>query len=236
MKTSSKNFSTRAIHHAYDPLQNEGALTPPLHLTSTFAFESAEAGGEMFAGERAGHIYSRISNPTLDLLEQRIALLEGAEAGLALASGMGAITAALWTLLSPGDEIIVDKTLYGCTFAFMRHGLSKFGITVTHVDMTDPANLIPVISGKTRVVYFETPANPNMRLVDIEAVSKIAHEAVRRLSSTTPMPPPTSPARSSSAPISWCIRPPSISAATAMWSPAFWSAAPNRWPRSGCSA
>jgi methionine-gamma-lyase len=121
------------------------------------------------------HIYSRISNPTLDLLEQRIAVLEGAEAGLALASGMGAITAALWTLLSPGDEVIVDKTLYGCTFAFMHHGLSRFGITITHVDMTDPANLAPVISAKTRVVYFETPANPNMRLVDIEAVSKIAH-------------------------------------------------------------
>jgi len=177
MDTHLKGFSTRAIHHAYDPLQNEGALTPPLHLTSTFAFESAEAGGEMFAGERPGHIYSRISNPTLDLLEQRIALLEGAEAGLALASGMGAITAALWTLLSPGDEIIVDKTLYGCTFAFMHHGLSKFGITVTHVDLTEPDNLIPAISAKTRVVYFETPANPNMRLVDIAAVSKIAHEA-----------------------------------------------------------
>jgi methionine-gamma-lyase len=102
-------------------------------------------------------------------------VLEGAEAGLALASGMGAITAALWTLLSPGDEVIVDKTLYGCTFAFMRHGLSRFGITVTHVDMTEPANLVPAISEKTRVVYFETPANPNMRLVDIEAVSKIAH-------------------------------------------------------------
>jgi methionine-gamma-lyase len=175
MKTSSKNFSTRAIHHGYNPLDHQGALTPPLHLTSTFAFDSAEAGGEMFAGERPGYIYSRISNPTLDLLEQRIAVLEGAEAGLALASGMGAITAALWTLLSPGDEVIVDKTLYGCTFAFMRHGLSKFGITITHVDMTDPAKLAALISEKTRVVYFETPANPNMRLVDIEAISKIAH-------------------------------------------------------------
>ena len=175
MKTSSKNFATRAIHHGYDPMDHQGALTPPLHLTSTFAFESAEAGGEMFAGERPGYIYSRISNPTLDLLEQRIAILEGAEAGLALSSGMGAITAALWTLLAPGDEVIVDKTLYGCTFAFMRHGLTKFGITITHVDMTDPDNLTSAMSDKTRVVYFETPANPNMRLVDIEAVSKIAH-------------------------------------------------------------
>ena len=170
-------FATRAIHHAYDPMQNEGALTPPLHLTSTFAFDSAEAGGLMFAGEREGHIYSRISNPTCDLLERRIATLEGAEAGLALSSGMGAITAALWTLLSPGDEVIVDKTLYGCTFAYMRHGLAKWGVTITHVDMTDPDTLTTAISDKTRVVYFETPANPNMRLVDIAAVSQIARRA-----------------------------------------------------------
>lgn len=170
-----QGFATRAIHLGYDPKENEGALTPPLHLASTFAFESAEAGGEIFAGEREGYFYSRISNPTLDILEQRIASLEGAEAGLALASGMGAITATLWTLLSPGDELIVDKTLYGCTFAFMNHGLARFGITVTHVDLTDPQNLREALSDKTRVVYFETPANPNMRLVDIAAVTEIAH-------------------------------------------------------------
>ncbi len=175
--TRPASFATRAIHHAYDPMQNEGALTPPLHLTSTFAFETAEAGGEMFAGDRQGYIYSRVSNPTCDLLERRIATLEGAEAGLALASGMGAITAVLWTLLSPGDEVIVDKTLYGCTFAFMQHGLAKWGVTITHIDMTDPENLRAAISDKTRVVYFETPANPNMRLVDIAAAAGIAHAA-----------------------------------------------------------
>ncbi|MGR3623727.1 methionine gamma-lyase [Pseudophaeobacter sp.] len=174
-KNTQQGFSTRAIHHAYDAQANEGALTPPLHLTSTFAFETAEAGAEMFAGDRPGHIYSRISNPTLDLLEQRIATLEGAEAGLALSSGMGAVTSIMWTLLSPGDEVLVDKTLYGCTFAFMRHGLQKFGIIIRHVDMTDVANLEAAISEKTAVVYFETPANPNMRLVDITAASKIAH-------------------------------------------------------------
>ena len=170
-----QGFATRAIHLGYDPLDHEGALTPPLHLTSTFAFETAEAGGEIFAGERAGHVYSRISNPTLDLLERRVASLEGAEAGLALASGMGAITSVLWTLLAPGDEVIVDETLYGCTFAFMHHGLRKFGITVTHVDMCEPENLRAAMSDRTRIVYFETPANPNMRLVDIEAVVEIAH-------------------------------------------------------------
>ncbi len=173
--TQSQGFATRAIHLGYNPMEHEGALTPPLHLTSTFAFETAEAGGEIFAGDRPGHIYSRISNPTLDLLERRVADLEGAEAGLALASGMGAITAIFWTLLSPGDEVIVDKTLYGCTFAFMHHGLRKFGITITHVDLTNPDNLTAAMTERTRLVYFETPANPNMRLVDISAVAAIAH-------------------------------------------------------------
>ncbi len=169
--------ATRAIHHGYDPAENGNALTPPLHLTSTFAFQNAETGGALFAGEAEGHIYSRISNPTVALLESRIASLEGAEAGLATASGMGAISSLMWTLLKPGDEIITDKTLYGCTFAFMRDGLSRFGIKITHVDLREPANLANAISGQTRIVYFETPANPNMRLVDIAAVSRMAHAA-----------------------------------------------------------
>ena len=167
-------FATKAIHLGYDARDNQGALTPPLHLTSTFAFENVEQGAAIFAGEQPGYFYSRISNPTLDLLEQRCAALESAEAGLALASGMGAITSVLWTLLAPGDELVTDRTLYGCTFAFMRHGLAKFGITVTHVDMTDLDAVRDAVTERTKVVYFETPANPNMRLVDISAVSRIA--------------------------------------------------------------
>ncbi|WP_369025557.1 methionine gamma-lyase [Qipengyuania sp. RANM35] len=168
-------FTSRAIHHGYDPAENMGALTPPMHMASTFAFESAEQGGAIFAGEQAGYFYSRISNPTLDLLEQRIATLEGAEAGVATASGMGAITAVMWTLLAAGDEIVTDRTLYGCTFAFFRHGLAKFGIKVTHVDLTDPPALEAAMSDRVKLVYFETPANPNMRLVDIAAISTVAH-------------------------------------------------------------
>jgi len=169
-----KGFSTRAIHHGYDPMDADGALTPPLHLTSTFAFETAEQGGARFAGEAPGHIYSRISNPTTELLEQRMASLEGGEAAVAMASGMGAITSVLWSFLQAGDELITDKTLYGCTFSFFQHGLSRFGIKVTHVDLTNPLALETAISDETKIVYFETPANPNMRLVDIAAVSAIA--------------------------------------------------------------
>ncbi|MCP5381216.1 MAG: methionine gamma-lyase [Kordiimonadaceae bacterium] len=169
-------FATRAIHLGYDPATSDGALVPPVYMTSTFAFETAEQGGDIFAGEIPGHVYSRISNPTLSLLEQRLASLEGAEAAMATASGMGAITSTLWTLLEQGDEIIVDKTLYGCTFSFFRHGLTKFGVSIKHVDMKNPENIRGQISDKTKVIYFETPANPNMRLVDIEAVCKIAKE------------------------------------------------------------
>ena len=171
------NFSTRAIHFGYDARSAQGALNPPIYMTSTFTFETAEEGGAMFAGEKEGHFYSRISNPTLDHLEQRIANLEGAEAGLCTASGMGAITSTLWSFLEAGDEVIIDKTLYGCTFAFMTHGLPRFGVKVTLVDMTEPSNLSEVISARTRIVYFETPANPNNRLVDIAAISEIAHRA-----------------------------------------------------------
>ena len=180
MIDTTAGFATRAIHFGYEPQDEHGALTPPMHLSSTFAFETAEAGGEMFAGTRPGHFYTRVSNPTNDLLERRLAALEGAEAGLAAASGMGAITAVMWTFLSPGDEVITDKTLYGCTFSFLRDGLSRFGITVTHVDLTDPQALVDAISPKTRIVYFETPANPNMRLVDIAAIATIARAAGAR--------------------------------------------------------
>ena len=177
MRDDQTGFSTRAIHAGYDPAEEHGALTPPLHLTSTFAFESAEAGGEMFAGTRPGHFYSRISNPTTDLLERRLASLEGAEAAVATASGMGAITATLWSFLRAGDEVITDQTLYGCTFAFLRDGLTRFGVTVKQVDMTQPDALAAAITDQTRIVYFETPANPNMRLVDIAAITRIAHGA-----------------------------------------------------------
>ena len=177
---SNKGFSTRAIHHGYNPMDEQGALTPPLHLTSTFAFEIGEQGGARFAGEAPGHIYSRISNPTVALLETRMATLEDGEAAVAMASGMGAITSVMWSFLKAGDEVITDMTLYGCTFAFMRDGLTRFGIKVTHIDLTNPLALQDAISDQTKIVYFETPANPNMRLVDIEAISAIARKAGAR--------------------------------------------------------
>ncbi|MFA7607452.1 MAG: methionine gamma-lyase [Rhodocyclaceae bacterium] len=170
-----RGFSSRAIHHAHDPYAGHGALNPPLYMSSTYAFPTVEDGAARFAGEQDGFVYSRVGNPTTVLLEQRLANLEGGEAALATASGMGATTSLLWTLLQPGDEIIADTTLYGCTFSFFHHGLAKFGVRITHVDLTDPENLARALSPATRVVYFESPANPNMRLVDIAAISALAH-------------------------------------------------------------
>lgn len=170
-----RGFSTRAIHHAYDPYEGHGALNPPLYLSSTYTFPTVEDGSARFAGEQPGYVYSRVGNPTTHLLEQRIADLEGGEAALVTASGMGATTSLLWTLLAPGDEVIADKTLYGCTFGFFNHGLAKFGVKITHLDLTQPETLAAAISERTKVVFFESPANPNMRLVDIAAISAIAH-------------------------------------------------------------
>lgn len=175
--SSRSGFATRAIHAGAETVDDPyGALNPPVHLTSTFVFDQVADGAARFAGEQQGHVYSRISNPTVDLLERRVAVLEGGEAALATASGMGAITSLLWTLLSPGDEILADEALYGCTFAFLHHGLARFGVRIRHADFSDPNCVAEAIGPSTRVVYFETPANPTMRLVDIEAVSGIAHQ------------------------------------------------------------
>jgi len=173
--TTAKGFSTRAIHFGYAPADHNGALVPPIYTSATFAFPDVAYGMRCFTGEEAGYIYTRIANPTLALLESRLASLEQGAGAVVFGSGMGAITATLWSLLEAGDEVLADLTLYGCTFAFMTHGLTRFGVSIRHVDMTDPDNVARAMGPKTRVVYFESPANPNMRLVDIEAVSRVAH-------------------------------------------------------------
>ena len=176
---SAGGFSTRAIHLGYEPQDHHGALVPPIYATATFAFPDAAYGGRCFAGEEAGHFYTRISNPTLALLETRMASLEQGAGAVAFGSGMGAITATLWTMLTPGDELISDITLYGCTFSFFNHGLSRFGVKVRYIDMTDLDAVEQALSEHTekrRVLYFESPANPNMRLVDIAAVCTLAKQ------------------------------------------------------------
>ncbi|CEP80880.1 methionine gamma-lyase [Paraclostridium sordellii] len=171
-----KKFATRAIHggHHKDPVS--GALTTPICQTSTFVFDSAEQGGRRFALQEGGYIYTRLGNPTNTQLEEKVALLEGAEACMSTASGIGAISSALWTALKAGDHVVASKTLYGCTFALLNHGLTRYGVEVTFVDATNLDEIKSAMKENTRVVYLETPANPDLKLIDIEAVSKIAHE------------------------------------------------------------
>jgi len=171
-----RGFSTRAIHAGHDPDDHQGALNPPVYLNATFAFDSVAQGQRRFLGEEAGYIYGRVGNPTQTALEQKLANLEGGEAALATASGMGAITALIWTLVQAGDEIIADQTLYGCTYAYLTEGLGRFGVKVRFVDMNRPEKLKKAIGKKTRLLFFESPTNPNMRIVDISRVCKIAHQ------------------------------------------------------------
>ena len=174
--SSNKNlgFATRQIHTG--KVKNAaGSLCDPIYQTSTFEFETVEQGGARFAGQEEGYIYSRLGNPTLAAVEAKMASLEGAEAALCTASGMGAISSALWSAVVAGDEIVADETLYGCTYALLNHGMSKFGVKVTLTDLSDIENLKKAMTDKTKVVYFETPCNPTLKLLDIELIARTAH-------------------------------------------------------------
>ena len=174
MEIKKCGLGTTAIHAG--TLKNlYGTLAMPIYQTSTFIFDSAEQGGRRFALEEAGYIYTRLGNPTTTTLENKIAALEEGEAGIAMSSGMGAISSTLWTVLKAGDHIVTDKTLYGCTFALMNHGLTRFGVEVTFVDTSNLDEVKNAMKENTRVVYLETPANPNLKIVDIEALAKTAH-------------------------------------------------------------
>lgn len=168
-------FSTRAIHSGYEKNEH-GALATPIYQTSTFIFDDAEQGGRRFALEEDGYIYTRLGNPTNTQVEVKLANLENGEAAVSTASGMGAITSVIWAKVEQGDHIVAAKTLYGCTFAYLNHGVQRFGVDVTFVDTMDPENIRNAMQENTKLVYIETPANPNMVLTDIEAVAKIAHE------------------------------------------------------------
>ena len=161
--------------HVIKWLSQYGALTTPIYQTSTFVFDSCEQGGRRFAGQEGGYIYTRLGNPTVSVLENKVAALECGEACVAAASGMGAISSALWTIAGAGKHIVADGTLYGCTFALLNHGMSRYGVEVSFVDTSDLAAVKAALKENTCAVYLETPANPNLKIADIAAVAEIAH-------------------------------------------------------------
>ena len=168
-------FGTKAIHAGNVKDAQYGALTTPIFQTSTFVFDSCEQGGRRFAGEEAGYIYTRLGNPTTSVLEAKVAALEGGEACVATASGMGAISSCLWTIAAAGKHILADATLYGCTFALLNHGMTRYGVEVDFIDTSDLEAVRAHLKPNTCAVYLETPANPNLKITDIAAVAKVAH-------------------------------------------------------------
>ncbi|TWX72141.1 methionine gamma-lyase [Colwellia demingiae] len=172
----SKNIETNAIHAGRINDTQFGSLATPLYQTSTFIFDNAQQGGDRFAGESEGYIYTRLGNPTTRQLEQRVAAMECMDDAAATATGMAAVSAALLTNLQAGDHMISSKAVYGCSFALMNHMLKKFNIDVTFVDMTEPENIKAAIKENTKLIFLETPINPNLVVLDLEKICAIAKE------------------------------------------------------------
>jgi methionine-gamma-lyase len=163
-----------AVHAGVD--KNEHlAVVPPIYQTSTFAFDTAEHGAALFAGERQGYIYSRMGNPTVRSLEQSVAALERGYAGLACGSGMAAIHTTLTVLLQAGDHLVCSEAVYGPTCTLVETILSRFGIEYTLVDASDVSAIEKAMRPNTKVVYIETPGNPTLVICDLEAVCGLAH-------------------------------------------------------------
>lgn len=167
---------SQCIHgpnHFDDP---HGALTAPLYQTSTFHFKDAAQGAARFAGEEPGYIYTRLGNPTTRELEEKVARLEGMEDAAATATGMGAVSASVLSFLQQGDHMIASSALYGCSFALFAHMLPKFGIEVSFVDLTDEQALRDAVQKNTKLLFAETPINPNMTVLDLKMLGEIAKQ------------------------------------------------------------
>ncbi len=173
----SQNMQTLAIHAGESPDPTTGALVPPLYLATTYHLGSTENGAAVFSGEKEGYVYTRWANPTVTVLEKRVAALEGAEAAVATASGMAAITTTLLANLKAGDHVVAAKAIYPSTFAVLTQDFSQYGIETTFVDATDIENVADALKPNTRVVYMETPGNPILALCDLQEIARIARDA-----------------------------------------------------------
>ena len=168
-------LETLALHAGYSPDPTTRAVAVPIYQTTSYAFDSTQHGADLFDLKVQGNIYTRIMNPTTDVLEKRVAALEGGIAALALASGMAAITYAIQTIAEAGDNIIATRTLYGGTYNLFAHTFSQFGIEVRFVDYRDPASIADLIDDRTRAVFVESIGNPLGNVVDFAAFANVAH-------------------------------------------------------------
>jgi len=166
-------IDTKIVHAGHRPCPENMALSTPIYQTSTFAFDEILTTGV----PRGKYVYSRSSNPTNTMLEIKMAALEGGDSAVSFASGMAAITAAIFTILKCGDHLIADEVLYGSTHEFLSKGAPRFGFDVSFVDTSDVDQVIDAIKDTTKLIFFETPANPTLKLTDIKAITEIAMEA-----------------------------------------------------------
>ena len=177
LKERNLKFETLQLHvgqEEADPATDARAV--PIYLTSSYVFHNSEHAADRFGLRDAGNIYGRLTNPTQDIFEQRIAALEGGVAALAVASGAAAVTYTIQNLAQAGDHIVAANTIYGGTYNLLAHTLPEYGITTTFVDPDDEDNFEKAIQDNTKALYIETLGNPNSNIIDIEKVAEIAHK------------------------------------------------------------
>ncbi len=170
----SLRIETLALHGGQEPDPTTGARAVPIYQTTSYQFRDAEHAANLFALKEFGNIYTRLMNPTTDVLEKRIALLDGGIGALAVASGQSAITLALLNIAQAGDEIVSADNLYGGTYNLFRHTFARFGVTVRFVPSNDLAAMAQAINDKTKAVYAESVGNPKLDVADLEGISSIA--------------------------------------------------------------
>ncbi|SDY23399.1 O-acetylhomoserine aminocarboxypropyltransferase/cysteine synthase family protein [Tindallia californiensis] len=175
MKEKTRKFDTLQIHAGQEADPTTGSRAVPIYQTTSYVFDNVEHAAKLFSLEEAGNIYTRIMNPTTDVFEKRMAALEGGVAALAVASGAAAVTYAIMNIAEAGDEIVASNALYGGTYTLLDAQLPKYGIKTIFVQPDDPQNFEKAINEKTKAVFLESIGNPNINLIDLEAVAKIAH-------------------------------------------------------------
>ena len=168
-------LETLAVHGGYSPDPTTKSVAVPIYQTVSYAFDSAQHGADLFDLKVEGNIYTRIMNPTTDVLEKRVAALEGGIAGLAFASGQAAVTASIQTITEAGDNIVSATRLYGGTYNLFAHTLPQFGIETRFGDSADPASFEKLIDERTKAIFIESIGNPSGSVADIEAFARIAH-------------------------------------------------------------
>ena len=168
-------FNTACLHGGHVPDADTRSRAVPIHMTTSYLFKDTAHAARLFALEEPGYIYTRIMNPTTDVLEKRVAMLEGGVGGLAFASGMGAITAGCLTIMGQGDHIVSSSGLYGGTYTLFSQTLPALGISVSFTDTDEPAEFEAAVTDRTKLVYTETIGNPRLTVPDLRAISDVAH-------------------------------------------------------------